>query len=174
VTYRDQQRLTDIQAAITAIRSHLTRGDLSDGLVFDAVRIRLLETGEAVKALPADLLDPEQSIPWSQIARMRHHLADRYFDTTHALLQATVDHDLPDLEAAVARLLGRGPPARRRMRGTAQRHGLQRTPRVARPGQGPDRAVGAVTAPGESPSVREAGRRTSSTHVVTSQIQNAP
>ncbi len=27
-------------------------GDLSDGLVFDAVRIRLLEIGEAVKALP--------------------------------------------------------------------------------------------------------------------------
>jgi uncharacterized protein with HEPN domain len=53
VTYREQQRLADIQAAIDAIRSHLQRGDLSDGLVFDAVRIRLLEIGEAVKALHA-------------------------------------------------------------------------------------------------------------------------
>jgi hypothetical protein len=35
---------------------HLQRGDLSDGLVFDAVRIRLLEIGEAVKALPAEML----------------------------------------------------------------------------------------------------------------------
>jgi len=35
VTYREQQRLADIQAAIDAIRSHLQRGDLSDGLVFD-------------------------------------------------------------------------------------------------------------------------------------------
>jgi hypothetical protein len=51
VTYRERQRLADIQAAIDAIRSHLQRGDLSDGLVFDAVRIRLLEIGEAVKAL---------------------------------------------------------------------------------------------------------------------------
>jgi len=57
VTYRERQRLADIQAAIDAIRSYLQRGDLSDGLVFDAVRIRLLEIGEAVKALPAE-------IPW--------------------------------------------------------------------------------------------------------------
>ena len=53
---RERQRLADIQAAIDAIRSHLQRGDLSDGLIFDAVRIRLLEIGEAVKALPDDLL----------------------------------------------------------------------------------------------------------------------
>jgi uncharacterized protein with HEPN domain len=49
VTYRDRQRLVDIQAAIDAIRSHLRRGDLNDGLVFDAVRIRLLEIGEAMR-----------------------------------------------------------------------------------------------------------------------------
>ena len=41
MTYRERQRLADIQAAIDAIRSDLQRGDLSDGLVFDAVRIRL-------------------------------------------------------------------------------------------------------------------------------------
>jgi hypothetical protein len=45
VSYRDHQRLADIQAAIDAIRSHLQRGTLADGLVFDAVRIRLLEIG---------------------------------------------------------------------------------------------------------------------------------
>ena len=99
------QRLLDILAAIEAIRSHLARGDLSDGMVFDAVRIRLLEIGEAVKALPAELLATEPSIPWSEIARMRDHLAHRYFDTSHAILQATVDHDLPDLERAVEALL---------------------------------------------------------------------
>jgi hypothetical protein len=36
---------------------------------------------------------------------MRDHLAHRYFDTNHAILQATVDHDLPELEEAV------GPPS---------------------------------------------------------------
>lgn len=101
MSYRDRQRLSDIQAAIDAIRSHLQRGTLADGLVFDAVRIRLLEIGEAVKALPADLLDTQPAIPWSQIARMRDHLAHRYFDTAHAILQATVDEDLPELERAI-------------------------------------------------------------------------
>ena len=104
MSYRERQRLADIQAAIDAIRSHLKRGDLSDGLVFDAVRIRLLEIGEAVKALPDDLLATQPSIPWLQIARMRDHLAHRYFDTAHAILQATVDEDLPDLEHAVQAL----------------------------------------------------------------------
>jgi uncharacterized protein with HEPN domain len=104
VSYRDRQRLADIQAAIDAIRSHLQRGTLADGLVFDAVRIRLLEIGEAVKALPAALLATQPAIPWSQIARMRDHLAHRYFDTAHAILQATVDDDLPELERAVRSL----------------------------------------------------------------------
>ena len=63
MTRYDQQRLSDIVSAITAVREHLGRGDLSDGLVFDAVRIRLLEIGEAVKALPSHLLDTEPSIP---------------------------------------------------------------------------------------------------------------
>jgi uncharacterized protein with HEPN domain len=101
VSYRDRQRLSDIQAAIDAIRSHVQRGTLTDGLVFDAVRIRLLEIGEAGKALPAELLDTQPAIPWSQIARMRAHLAHRYFDTAHAILQATVDDDLPELEHAI-------------------------------------------------------------------------
>jgi uncharacterized protein with HEPN domain len=104
VTYRERQRLADIQAAIEAIRSHLQRGSLSDALVFDAVRIRLLEIGEAVKALPAELLNSQPGIPWSQIARLRDHLAHRYFDTSHAILQATIDNDLPELERAIRAL----------------------------------------------------------------------
>jgi len=35
---------------------------------------------------------------------MRDHLAHRYFDTAHAILQATVDDDLPELERAVGAL----------------------------------------------------------------------
>jgi uncharacterized protein with HEPN domain len=104
VTFRDQQRLTDIQTAIDAINAHVERGTLSDGLIFDAVRMRLLEIGEAVKAISATLLVTEPDIPWPEIARMRDHLAHRYFDTNHSIVQGTVDHDLPDLEQAVGRL----------------------------------------------------------------------
>jgi len=107
VTYRDRQRLEDVVAAIQAIRSHTNRGDLSDGLVFDAVRIRLLEIGEAVKALPEQLVATEPEIPRSQVARMRDHLAHRYFDTSHSVVKATVDNDMEPLLAAVKRLLER-------------------------------------------------------------------
>jgi hypothetical protein len=52
MSYRDRQRLADIQAAIDAIHSHLQRGDLPGGLIFDAARTRLPEIGEAVKGTP--------------------------------------------------------------------------------------------------------------------------
>lgn len=38
---------------------------------------------------------------------MRDRLAHRYFDTSHAILQATIDNDLPELEQAVHRLSAR-------------------------------------------------------------------
>jgi uncharacterized protein with HEPN domain len=52
VTRYDQQRLDDVIAAIDAIRAHVQRGDLSDGLVLDVVRVHMIEIGGAVKALP--------------------------------------------------------------------------------------------------------------------------
>jgi hypothetical protein len=43
VTRHHRQRLLDVQAALDAIDAHVHRGDLSDGLIFDAVRVRLIE-----------------------------------------------------------------------------------------------------------------------------------
>ena len=100
-----RQRLDDILAAVDAIREHLERGALSDGLVFDAIRVRLIEIGEAIKALPPDLVAAQPEIPWNEIAQMRDRVAHRHFDTSHAILAATVESDLPELETAVRRLL---------------------------------------------------------------------
>jgi uncharacterized protein with HEPN domain len=104
VSRHDSQRLADITAAITAIRAHLQRGELSDGLIFDAVRVRLIEIGEAVKGIGDDLLAEEPGIPWAQIAAMRDRLAHRYFDISHTIIAATITNDLPELETAVAQL----------------------------------------------------------------------
>ena len=52
----DQEWLADIVNAIQAIRIYQGRGELSDGLIFDAVRLRLIEIGEAVKRLSPDLV----------------------------------------------------------------------------------------------------------------------
>jgi uncharacterized protein with HEPN domain len=93
-----------VLAAADAIAAHVRRGTLDDGLVFDAARVRLIEIGEAVKAIDPQLLAAEPSVPWQDIAGMRDHLAHRYFDTDHALVAATVERDLPRLVDAVLRL----------------------------------------------------------------------
>lgn len=102
----DDERLADILTAIAAIREHLLRGDLDDGLVFDAVRMRLVEIGEAVKDVSPEGLVAEPDIPWQGIAGMRDWLAHHYFDTSHAIIQRTIDENLPALEAAVRRMTG--------------------------------------------------------------------
>ncbi|MGA7833847.1 MAG: HepT-like ribonuclease domain-containing protein [Acidimicrobiales bacterium] len=99
----DDERLADIVDAISAIRSHLSRGDLSDGLIFDAVRVRLIEIGEAVKLLDPELVASEPDAKWSDAAGMRDWLAHNYFDTSRAVVEATITQDLPPLQAAPAR-----------------------------------------------------------------------
>jgi uncharacterized protein with HEPN domain len=105
VSRHNHQRLADILAATDAITEYLTRGDLADGMVFDAVRVRLIEIGEAVKSIDPELLAQEPDIPWRDITGMRNYLAHRYFDTVHAIVHTTVTDDLPPLIAAVQRLL---------------------------------------------------------------------
>ncbi len=104
MTRRDAERYADILDAIKAIRSHLGRGNLSDSLVYDAVRVRLIQIGEAAKSIPAEVVATEPGTPWRDIAAMRDRLAHRYFDTSHTIVQSTVENDLPALELAVLRL----------------------------------------------------------------------
>lgn len=107
MTRHAQHRLEDILAAASAISRHLERGSLEDGLIFDAVRVRLIEIGEAVAAMDPALLELEPGIPWKDVSGMRNHLVHRYFDTAHAILGATIAEDLPVLVAAATRLLAR-------------------------------------------------------------------
>jgi uncharacterized protein with HEPN domain len=107
VSRHDASRLSDVIEAIEAIRSHLGKGDLNEGLVYDAVRVRLIEIGEAVKGISPGLLAQEPDIQWSAIARMRDHLAHHYFDTDHAVVQDVVDNELDPLLHAVQTLSDR-------------------------------------------------------------------
>lgn len=104
MTRHSNERLADILASCEAISAYLQLDDSDEGLVFDAIRIRLVEIGEAVKDLDPALLNQAAEIPWSEIARMRDMLTHRYFDTTHSIVFNTARNDVPLLEAAVRRL----------------------------------------------------------------------
>ena len=101
------ERLGDVRTAISAVGEHRKRGDLDDPLVFDAVRMRLVEIGEAVGTLPAELLATEPDVPWREVVAMRHKLAHPTYDTAIGILATTIDEDLPELAAAIGRLTRR-------------------------------------------------------------------
>lgn len=83
------------------------RAESDDQMAFDAIRVRLIEIGEAVKDIEPAVLSSEPTIPWAEIARMRDQLTHRYFDTAHSIVRATAAGDIPQLAESVIRLLER-------------------------------------------------------------------
>lgn len=67
--------------------------------------MRLVEIGEAVKDIDETTLATERQIPWQSIAGMRDRLTHHYFDTSHAMIQVTVQDEIPLLDAAVKRII---------------------------------------------------------------------
>ncbi len=106
----DADILDDIATAITSIHSHLRYGPISVEIVMDAVAMRLLEIGEAVKGISPELTATEPDVQWSDIAGMRDFLAHHYFATNPEIIQLTIDKRLAPLADAVERLKGLLPP----------------------------------------------------------------
>ena len=98
-------RLQDILSACAAIARYVERSDIDGDIVFDAIRVRLIEIGEAVKDLDETMTPSEPDAPCADIARMRDLLTHRYFDTTHAIVTTTARSDVPVLSEAVERIL---------------------------------------------------------------------
>ena len=101
-----RDRIRDIREAVTAIKQFEKAGR-DNPMLFDAVRMRLLEIGEAASGIPRELRELEPAVPWREIIGMRNWMAHRYFDTVHAYIWGTVDHDLDPLLAALNRLAAR-------------------------------------------------------------------
>ncbi len=69
--------------------------------------MRLLEIGEAVKALSSNTTSAEPDIKWRQIAGTRDVLAHHYRATHPEIMQAAIDKDLDPLDEAIARMRGK-------------------------------------------------------------------
>jgi uncharacterized protein with HEPN domain len=98
------ERLDDVVSACRVIDRYVRTPGLPEELVYDAVRMRLVEIGEAVRALPTRVTAREPEIPWSRISLLGERLTRRYFDTTAALVLGTARVDVPMLRAAAERL----------------------------------------------------------------------
>jgi uncharacterized protein with HEPN domain len=109
VSRHDREWLADSSDAGSGISDHLQRGTLDDGPVFDAVRLRLIEIGEAVRRVSPELLANEPDIPWVDTAGMRDQIAHRSVDTSREIVPATIDSDLPPPSVAVQGLLRADP-----------------------------------------------------------------
>ncbi len=60
-----------------------------------------------MKLLDPKLVASERDVKWSDAAGMRDWLAHHYFDTSQAVVEATITEDLPPLEAAVLQFQAR-------------------------------------------------------------------
>lgn len=98
---KTQSRYQDIQQACVVIQRYATEPNIDEGLRFDAIRMRLVEIGEAAKGLTqADRLAMPE-IPWQMITGMRDHLAHRYWDTAQPIVMNAALHEIPLLLEAV-------------------------------------------------------------------------
>ena len=107
-----EERMNDILEAIARARVADKRLRLAESLgdeagvqiAFQAILHNLFVIGEAVKAIPAEILEQDPETPWSEIAAMRDVIGHRYHRIVPEIIHRTVDGDLGPLEVAVRRL----------------------------------------------------------------------
>ncbi|MET3638159.1 HepT-like ribonuclease domain-containing protein [Curtobacterium oceanosedimentum] len=101
------ERLEEVVRACEAIERYVEGADPSD-VVLDAVRMRLIEIGAVVAALPDVLTASEPEIPWARLAGVGDRLTGRCRAVTPSVLLGTARVDVPRLREAAERLRASG------------------------------------------------------------------
>lgn len=102
------ERLQDIVDAIVAIDRYATRGQEvfeQDELIQVWIAHHLQIFGEAVNALPEDLLNRYSEIPWVRIVKFRNIVVHEDFRLDLNVLWAIGHNSLPPLREVVNRML---------------------------------------------------------------------
>ena len=105
-------RLQDVLDAIGRARVADKRLRLAESLgdevglqvAFQAILHNLFVIGEAVKAIPPEVLEQDPATPWSEIAAMRDVIGHHYHRIVPEIIHRTVESDLGPLETAARRL----------------------------------------------------------------------
>lgn len=99
------RHLRDAAQKAIAFSTNKTRASLDDDELLRLALTKLVEiVGEAAKQVSELTRRENPTVPWVAAARMRDRLIHHYFDIDLDVLWATVQHDLPDLLAAVAEI----------------------------------------------------------------------
>jgi uncharacterized protein with HEPN domain len=105
----ERERLIDILDALEAIADYaggrLEDVSIDEPVVLDAVLLRLIVIGEAIKSLGPDLRERTPDIPWGKYAGLRDVIAHQYFRIQTQIIENTIRRDLPQLRRAVRQLL---------------------------------------------------------------------
>lgn len=106
-------RLHDILTAVDHIQRaerQLSAADAAGDeggaqVAYDAVLYNLVVIGEAVNALPDEIVAREPDVPWRDIVDMRNFLSHEYFRVLAEVVRRTIDEPLEQLRTACQRLL---------------------------------------------------------------------
>jgi uncharacterized protein with HEPN domain len=107
---RDAQYARDMAEAIDKIFESVSGMEYEDFLkdadVFDACVRRLEIIGEASKRLSINLKNSLPKIPWKEIAGFRDKAIHDYASLNAAVVWATIQDDLPELDKALKEYKG--------------------------------------------------------------------
>lgn len=100
----------DIYDAIQHIKDfigEMTRKEfIADEKTRSAVAFKIENIGEASKNIPKDIKAKYKDLPWTEMARMRDKITHFYFGIDYAVVWTVVRKELPEIEPAVAKILG--------------------------------------------------------------------
>jgi uncharacterized protein with HEPN domain len=105
---RPDERLRDILEAIAAIEryTHLGKQAFDEQELIQIWIVHHLQIiGEAVNALPDDLITQYAEVPWAQIVGFRNLVTHEYFRVSPNLVWAIVQADLLNLKQTVESML---------------------------------------------------------------------
>jgi len=102
-------RIRDVLDAIAEIREFARDIGFeqfrADAKTRKAVLADLVIIGEAIAAIPDDVIAAHPEIPWSSMKALRNHVVHVYFDIDARIIWDTIQQDLPPLVEPLQLLL---------------------------------------------------------------------
>jgi len=104
-------RIQDILDAIRSVQEYTAdmtyQEFIADRKTVDAVVRNFIIIGEAATRVPDEIINENETIPWSEMRAMRNFVIHEYFGVSDKILWDTAKHDLSPLPALLQDLIDR-------------------------------------------------------------------